>query len=395
MKKLLFLGLSLNIGGAEKSLVNLLNMIDYSEYEVDLLLFKRQGPLMKQIPDGVNLIKVHEIDVLFQSVKETVGSKKFTAKDLWALAVRYFATFKETMRWKQYDQIRLNRWIDYYSSYIPRLDKEYDVAIAYAGGETAYYMLDKVEAERKVYYFHSDYSKINIDANKEKQYVDRANRIITISDTCKNSLVKLFPEKKEEIFVLQNLSSSKLIKKMAEEYVPDEFLKEDGLKIVSVGRLHEIKGYDMAIDAAKKMMDSGYKFKWVVVGEGEERANLEKQIQKNGLSERFILVGIRENPYPYIKSADILAQTSRFEGKSVVLDEAKILKTPVLATDYNSAHDQICDGKDGVIVEMSADGISRGIMELDQEKISKLKANIEVAKTLEDIEAYMNCLLKD
>ena len=391
-KKILIIGSSLNIGGAEKSLINLLNMIDYAAYDVDFLLFQKEGAFVKQVPEEVNWLEDRTIKVLYQSIGKTLKQKKLSLRDIGLSFRRYRDSFFETRKWKQFDQIRIHRWMEHYVNYIPENENHYDLAIAYAGGDTAYYMLDKVKADQKVYYFHSDYSKIDIDVELERRYVDRADKIVTISDVCKQSLVNLFPEKASDIYVLNNLSSSKLIKKLACEYKPVEYEQAEGLKIVSVGRLHPIKGFDLAVEAACILKNSGYKFSWVVVGDGEERARIESVIKENHLENLFILVGAKENPYPYIAEADVLVQPSRFEGKSVVLDEAKVLGVPSIITNYNSAHDQIEDGMDGMIVDMSPEGIASGIMNCTHEDIRKFSRNIKVDNKLEDIDGYMNCL---
>lgn len=391
-KNILIIGTSLNIGGAEKSLINFLNMIDYSLYSVDFLLFQKTGPFLKQVPKEVNMINNHEIEVLYQSIGDTLKNAHF--KDLRLSFRRYRDTFVESRKWKQFDQIRIHRWMEHYSKYIHACDKHYDLAIAYAGGETAYYMIDKVSADKKVYYFHSDYSKIDIDAELERVYVDKADTIVTISEVCKQSLINLFPGKAKDMYVLNNLSSSALIKKMSDEFDPVEFSDCKCRKIVSVGRLHHIKGFDMAVDAAVILKDSNYDFKWVIVGDGDERDKIEDVIHNKHLEENFILVGAKENPYPYVADADILVQPSRFEGKSVVLDEAKVLGLPSIITNYNSANDQIRDGVDGKIVPMSPEGIARGIMECSDEDIAYYRENICVDRSLEDIDNYMSVLFR-
>lgn len=396
MKKILFIGMSLNVGGAEKSLVNLLNMIDYNKFDVDLLLFQKTGAFLKQVPNEVNIIEIPELTILYQSAKTSFKSKEISISKIRLIIARYLCNVVCKTKWKQFDQIRLNRWINYYAKLIPDNDKQYDVAVAYAGGECAYYMFDKIKANKKVYYFHSDYSNIDIDVELERRYVDKSDLIVTISDKCKESLSILFPEMKDKIRVLQNLSSKDFIKKLANEYLPLEFENgHDYLKIVSVGRLIDIKGFDMAVEAASILKKKGIKFVWVVVGEGQERDNLKKLIQKFNVSNCFKLVGLKENPYPYIKYADVLLQTSRFEGKSVVLDEAKILKTAIVATNYNSIHDQLNNGVDGLIVDMNARDIASGIEYCIRNKgmLFRFVQNSIVDEKITDAKKYLDILL--
>lgn len=394
-KKLLFLGMSLNMGGAEKALVNLLNMIDYETYEVDLLLFQKRGVLLKQIPTQVKLLSENTIEILYQSIRDTIFMSDIKVKNIFFSIFRYIVTGFEKVRWKQFDQIRIHRWLDFYSRVINANCEPYDVAIAFAGGETAYYMVDKVKAKRKVYFFHSNYANIDIDATIEMKYVDQVDLIVTISDICKKSLIDLFPTISDRIVVLQNLSSSKLILKQAMEYKPVEFNgKNEIYKIVSVGRLNPIKGYDMAIEAATILKNKGMKFCWVIVGEGEERKKLELMITSNGLTGYVILCGLKENPYPYMFYADVVVQTSRFEGKSIVLDEAKILNKQIVVTNYDSVEDQISSEDDGIIVEMNGAAIAKGIESIFK-KNEKENSDIKAMKNDMAINEYMRILLGD
>lgn len=395
-KKLLVTAMSLNVGGAEKSLVNWLNMIDYSKYDVDLLLFQNKGIFLKQIPTEVNIITVPEIEVLFQSFTETVKKYKLNLKMLLLAVTRYVSTFYERIKWKQFDRIRIHRWIDVYSKFIPFNGKNYDVAISYVGGETAYYIFDKLKAKNKIYFFHNDYSNINIDIELEKTYVDKADKIITISDICANSLKNKFVNIENKLFVLQNLTSKNFVEVTSMAYIPQEYKRENNKILVSVGRLHSQKGYDIAINAAKALKEKNIEFKWFVVGEGSERNNLENLIVKNDLKNHFILLGLRENPYPYIKNADLLVQPSRFEGKSVVLDEAKMLNTPIVVTNYPSAYDQIVNEETGLIVNMDPISIADGVCRLlEDKKLYNIIKNNQKLITFEkenDIENYMKVL---
>lgn len=401
MKKIniLIIGLSLNVGGAEKSLVNLLNLIDYKKYNVDLLLFQKSGIFMKQIPKEVNIIENKEIEILYNGIAKSIKKYGFNLSNLILSARRYLYTLIQRIKWKKFNTIRIHRWEENYSKYISKLEKEYDIGIAFAGGETGYYLVDKVKSKRKIYYFHNDYSNMDLDIKLEDKYIKQVDIVATVSDGCKESLKKIFPYASKKIVCLQNPSSIKLIKKLSEEFYPREYENCKTKIIVSVGRLHNQKGYDLAIRAANIMKDKGFKYKWYIVGEGQERKKLEKMIKKYNLEEFFVLLGIRENPYPYMKNADLLCQPSRFEGKSVVLDECKIIGTPILVTNYSTAKDQIINKKTGIIVGLDENKLADGLMNIlnDDEKLRKIKNNILKTKqeNVEDIENYMKVIIGD
>lgn len=131
----------------------------------------------------------------------------------------------------------------------------------------------------------------------------------------------------------------------------------------------------MAITAAAQLKRQGVRFKWYVIGNGTLEKSLRKQIKKENVEDCFILLGVRENPYPYIKNCDFVVQSSRYEGKSVVLDEAKILCKPIVATAYPTVKDQVEDGKEGLVVEMSPNGIAQGVKQMIENEV--LRKNIE------------------
>ena len=153
-----------------------------------------------------------------------------------------------------------------------------------------------------------------------------------------------------------------MIKKRAVEFVPKEITGTNN--ILSVGRLMSQKGFDLAISAASILKKRNMDFHWYIVGDGELRKDLENQIENEGIQSEFTILGIKENPYPYIKACTIFAQTSRYEGKSVVLDEAKILAKPIVVTNYATVNDQIIDRREGIVVDMTPEGIANGIAEL-------------------------------
>lgn len=399
MRKILILAMSLEIGGAEKSLVNILNLLDYSECQVDLLLFQKRGAFLAQVPSSVHIVDANrEIVILFQSFLTTLRRKSNRKFSFVLLSFRrYLYTLLSTIKYRQFDRIRINRWIQYYNSLIPEPRQKYDIAIAYSGGETLYYMVDKVRANRKITYYHSDYSKINIDNRLEETFLDRTDAVVTISNICANSLAELFPNQSNKIRVMPNLTSPSIIRNMGEKFFPREFLsiREKSI-IVSVGRLHPIKGFDIAVEAAEQLMAHGKQFVWFVIGEGNERKALEKQIRKKKLQHVFILLGSRVNPYPYIKNADIFVQPSRFEGKSVVLDEAKILCRPIVVTNYHSVTDQIENMETGIIAPTTVSGITDAVdsllshPELRNKLVGNLsKIDFNVQKQVENFQNFI------
>ena len=144
----------------------------------------------------------------------------------------------------------------------------------------------------------------------------------------------------------------------ANQFFPEEYRGKKNV-ICSIGRLNEQKGFDLAIQAAVSLKNRGVSFSWYIIGEREERKKLQELITSNQLENEVFLLGIRDNPYPYLKNADIIVQPSRYEGKSMVLDEAKILAKPIVATNYTTVRDQLIN-EEGLIVNMTSEAIAEG-----------------------------------
>jgi len=255
------------------------------------------------------------------------------------------------------------RWKYIDSRYAEPVPGHYDVAVAYVGSEIMYFIRDKVSADRKLVWIHNDYRTAGYSAKDDRPYFADMDEIVSVSNGCVDVLKEVFPEYQEKIHYLENITSSSLVRSMAEAYVPQEYSHEH-CNLLSIGRLWPQKGFDIAIDAAAILKKKGLSFRWFVIGIGSLEGKLRKQIEDLSLQEHFVLLGSRSNPYPYIKDCSVLVQPSRWEGKSVVLDEAKIIGVPIVATAYPTVKDQIEDGKEGLIVEMTAEGVADGIMEM-------------------------------
>ena len=360
MKKLLFVMPSLDSGGAEKSLVNLLNIIDYSQYNVDLLLLKQEGLFLNQIPKEVNLLPVTDsLKYAYKIDKSILHS--FESMEYGLL--RIMSTFICKFLYKR--NSRQQRWIKYYKKYLTNLENKYDIAVGFLEGDASYYVIDKVSAIKKILWIHNDFNEIkkNEDANVYENYFKKANNVVTISKQCVEILKQNYPHMQDKFICLPNLTSSNLIEKLSEEYEITEFNKKI-FNILSIGRLTKQKGYDFAIDALKILKNQDSNVHWWIIGAGELENQLKKQVKEAALEEYFTFLGLKENPYPYIKKCDLLVQSSRWEGKSVVLDEAKILATPILATNYSTIKDQLIDQKEGIIVDMNPIAIAEGINSL-------------------------------
>lgn len=389
MKKILFAIYALGYGGAERALVNLLCELPRDRYQVDLLLFQRKGDFIGQVPEWVNILPTPEaMDRLYGPMKK--AGKYLSAKVLGKVLSSLFRRTKKAQNaW---------RWRQFFKRRIPRLPGYYDAAVAFSGSEIQYFIADHVDAARKIVFVHNDYRTAKYSAEDDEPYFAKMDEIVSISVKCVDTLREIFPQYADRMSYLENITSSAVVRGRAAEFVPPEY--EVGyVNILSVGRLWPQKGFDMAISAAAILKARGVNFRWFVVGEGSLRQDLQKQIDDLGLQEEFHLLGVRSNPYPYMRACDVLVQSSRYEGKSVVLDEAKMLCVPIVSTAYPTVKDQVEDGREGLVVPMDAEGIADGVCRILAEPETK-KALTDYLASREygnqtEVEKYIAMLDKD
>lgn len=385
-------------GGAQKSLLSFLSTLNLYKIDlsIDLLVCSERGIFLKPAAEFCNLLPAPKI---ITSMCNPIYSKLFikgiSFKGVFAKLERYM---KLSNLKQQYPKLNNHQllWMQW-SKHIENLKKSYDVAISYLDGYTNYLVIDKVMATRKILWVHNEYEKLDYSKEFDNSYFEKADSIVTISNLCSTSLINVFPKLKDKILVLENISSDLLIKKMAEVFYPKEFeVYEDHYKILSIGRLDNQKGFDLAIDAAKLLKSKRIEFKWFIIGDGKLKEVLQKSIKANGLENDIFLIGIKENPYPYIKNCNLFAQTSRYEGKSIVLDEAKILLKPILVTNYTTVYNSITDGINGMIVNMDSASIAEGIMRIikDNNIAITFHENLMCEKNgnIEEIEKYVNLI---
>ena len=381
MKTLIVIN-NLGCGGAQKSLISLLNEITMQQMEIDLLVLNQKDVFFDQIPAWINqLDPVSEISAMHSSLGEgfkTINSgvvclKMILAKCLYKIGKN-----------SRYDTVQ-NLW-SAWKQFVPMQSKKYDLAISYVDGFSNYYVMDKVIATRKILWVHNEYEKLSYNSEYDRAYFNKADRLVTISERCVESLKKVFPECSSKIRMLYNISSTKMIWQLAEKEYPDEYREKKNI-LVSIGRLNNQKGFDLAIQAAKIIEEKGIEFTWFIIGEGEDEPMLQEQIKNAKLNDRVKLIGIRKNPYPYIRYANVFVQPSRYEGKSIVLDEAKILCKPIVVTNYTTVVDSISNGVNGLIVQLDSNDIANGILELlDSDTQTKLTTSLKREIVNENLE---------
>ena len=356
MKKLLFIINTLGCGGAERAMLNLFSALDSNKYDITLFVLTGQGELRRELPENVRLInkKYKEVSVLTKKgrrlltlsvLKAGIGKALFLRRAPY-LIKNFFIMLKK-------GKILLDKlfW-RLLSDGAPKIQEEYDLAVAYLEGGATYYVADYVKAKKKAAFVHIDYEKAGYTRELDLDCYEKFDRIFTVSDEVKEHFLSVYPEYECKTSVFNNILNQERIKKMAEqgEGFNDGF---KGLRLLTVGRLTRQKRYDVAINAMKLMKEKiGVPIRWYVLGEGDLRQELEQQIKSAGLENDFILMGVKENPYPYYKGCDFYVHATEFEGKSIALQEAQVLGKPILATDCSGNREQIENGTDGILCEL-------------------------------------------
>lgn len=368
MKKesILFVIDSLHCAGAEKSLTTLLSLLNYSKYDVDLQLFGYGGALEELVPKEVNILKPMEYikfsslstkNAVIKSLKN-MNFKMLSSRLKFSLAIRknnYSNAQKARVYWQKVSNVIENN------------NKEYDIAISYAQGVPTFYVAEKVCAKKKLAWVNVSYKLEDEDRVFQEQFYDKYNKIVAVSDSAKKIFLETFPKYTDKLEIIYDINDADFIKKMSDQgqSYNDNYT---GLRILTIGRLANQKGYDIALEACKILKEKGIEFKWYSLGVGPLKEEIEKYINENNLENNFKLLGVKSNPYPFIKDCDIYVQTSRFEGFGIAIAEARMLNKPVVTTRFDAVYNQMKDRKNGLVVDMNSQGIVNGILELINNK---------------------------
>ena len=367
MKKVLFVMNTMGRAGAEMALLELLRNLNKEELEISLFVLTGQGEMKKEIPEGVRLLN----SVYDECSVHTAEGKRRLSKTVLKAMLRRGTVFRllpylidQTVQMIKNGKFLPDKLLwRVLSDGAERFEERYDLAVAYIEGGSTYYVLDHVNAEKKVAFFHVDYRENGNTRSLDRECYLQFDRIFAVSDTVKESLCEIYPECREKTEVFHSLVNKDRIKQMAE--VSGGFSDEySGYRIVTVGRLTTQKDFAQSVYAMKLLKDQGLDARWYVFGEGEQRAELERIIREQKLEDRFFLPGVVENPYCYMKQADIYVHATRFEGKSIAIQEAQVLGRPILASACSGNKELVQHGTDGLLCDMTPEAICEGIKEL-------------------------------
>ena len=375
MKKVLIIHHSMEIGGAESSLLGILQSFDYSQYSVDLLLMTPVGELLNLIPDTVNLLDTPKAyRALVSPIKETI-KKGHILVAIARLLGKAIVSKKKNYN----DKVYLTKQYchRYANPFLPRIIGHYDLAISFI--DPHYIVGKKVDAKLKLSWLHTDFSRIDVDEKTDCEMWDLSDYIVNVSKSCKEAFDKVHPSLQEKSIVIENILSEEFILSQADVFDASDEMPAKGIQLLSIGRFSQQKNFDNVSDICRRLREDGLDVTWYLIGYGGEEQLIREKIAASGMLEHVIILGKKTNPYPYIKKCDVYVQPSRYEGKAVTVREAQILHKPVIITNYVTAPSQLTDGVDGIIVPMDNRGCAKGIArvlrdtELQNRLITKTK----------------------
>lgn len=395
-KKILFVINTMGQAGAEMALIELMKKLDsLGEYEIFLYSIIPCGELFKKVPNNVVVLNksfstssVLSFGGHIRIAKTVINSffYKLTGFRLIKYMLKNIREQKSSGRKLQYDKL-LWRLL---AKGRPNTKGQYDLAVAYTEGAATYYVAEKVSATSKASFVHIDYEEAGYTPLMDHDSYEFMNSIYVVSKAVGEKFTNVYPKYQHKVKLFRNLLDKDNIIEKAKsgQGFTDIF---EGIRLVTVGRLHYQKGYDIAIEALAKIIDDGYNVRWYIIGEGSERGNLEKLIKEYSLEDSFILMGMQDNPYPYMLQADIYVHGTRFEGKSIAIEEAQILGKAILASNCTGNTEQIISGYDGLLFELTSDNLVKGLkLLIDKPDLRKqyeehvLKKELDYPQDLED-----------
>ncbi len=374
-KNILFVINTLGRAGAETALVSLIKKLNPEKFDISLYVCLGQGELIKEIPYYVNLLNEDDYDessVLTaqgkRRLRERVFNMMFANGAIFKNIAYIISNIASNILHHQKISAEKLLWSVVADAGKGECSEHYDLAIAYIEGASAYYVDRYVSADKKVGFIHVDYGMAGYNRKLDRNCYDRFDRIFTVSDEVRESFVKVYPEKENVTEVFHNLIDVDAVREKAKLYVPSDIKEDSRLKLLTVCRLTPQKALETSVKAMKLLRERGVDAVWYVVGDGQEKSSLCELINKLDLEDRFILLGNRDNPYPYYLAADIYVHATKYEGKSLAIQEAQILERPVIASDCSGNREQIRDGIDGYLCEFTEEGIADAIIKMNDNR---------------------------
>lgn len=382
VKKILVAASNMKNEDIQRKMVTLLRHLENKSYKIDLMLYNHVGELMQQLPfKKFNLLdKIDTYECMEHSLTALIkeGHYKLAFCKLKAY-IRCSLYFRRHRVKERQDYLNQFKW-KYILPNLPAISEEYDVAISYMWPH--YFVAYKVEALTKIAWLHEEYDFTKRNSKHDLEMWQKFNYIVAVSTDIKEQFISTYPSLIHKVLVIEDINSPEFIKKMTVVRLEDLKKNEDVFNVLTIGHLCFKKGIDEAVKALSILKSAGNQhIRWYIIKEGveEDEDEIKKLIGKYGLQKECILLGYKENPYPYMKACDVYVQPSRYEGKSRRVLEAQMLGKPIIVTDHRGVESKVKNGVNGVICEMDAESIAKSIDKIYREPslTAKLCKNLE------------------
>lgn len=360
----------------ERSLLGLLDSIDYDRYDVDLFLMRHSGELMTHLNPKVNLLpEMPQYASLAVPMTSLIKSRHFgvlCGRLRGKLAANRFdrrhPSDKPSVTALTYSHKFTLSNMPYISG------KTYDLAISFLTPH--FFTYDRVKARKYAAWIHTDYTALSFDRAAELSMWEGYDTICGVSEKTTHAFKLVFPELSEHVQTVENILPQELITSQSAQMQSD-IVVGNNITLLSVGRFCRAKNFDNVPDICRRLVEDGLNVKWYLIGYGGDEALIRQKIIEAGMQDRVIILGKKDNPYPYMRACDLYVQPSRYEGKAVTVREAQLLGKPVVITDYATSDSQLEDGVDGMIVPMDNEGCAIGIAALlrDPNRMRQLSEN--------------------
>lgn len=363
-KQILFVNGHLNVGGVENSLINLLRNIEYTKYDVDLILLEELGDFVNEVPKEVNIIH-YDLSKASGPIMHCILDN-IKARNWFGLILRLIFLIEKVIGVRALVLARP----------LFNLHTNYDCAIAYRVGICTDFVGYIINSKKKVTWWHD--GTFDFPEKLIKRWIKvfkKFDRIIAVSDSSKKMVISNIEGIAKKVLTIPNIINVNEIQQRANEELNLSINNEENIILLSVGRLSPEKGMINCVHVCKTLIDHGYNIKWYLIGEGIQRSEIERYINEYKLENYIFLLGAISNPYPYIKNASIYVHPSLVESLSISVLEALALNIPVIVAKSMGPMEFIRDKENGLLVEPSPDGIYKGIVSLirDSKLYNQLK----------------------
>lgn len=372
MKKIIIVNNDMRVGGVQKSLYNLLWSLDIEKrYDITLYLFRKTGAYAERLPESV---KVIECEGLFRycgmSQKECKGNFKNTLLRSFLALIALLFGRKAAVRLMLIGQ--------------PKLSESYDYAISFLhnGRRNSIYgcvqdfVLNCVKSPKKIAFLHCDYRNCGSDHEDNNQLIEKFDKIAACSDGCRKAFESVLPDLKNKCTTVCNCHNFDEIRNFAEDNTYT--YASEYINIILVARLSREKGIERALNAVSEAVNKGFRVKLHIIGDGSLYNELNDLSRDLNLTDNVVFYGRQDNPYRYMKNADLLLLTSYHEAAPMVIDEARFLGVPVLTTETTSSKDMVTDKGCGWVCGNAQEEINKALLDIltDKKYLAELKEKL-------------------